>query len=194
MTWAMFGSAASRLCWELLGRKASREMQTGISPCPGVWGSAGSGCVCVGDTVTCCSDEDEALYQKISSEQCHVESLVELLSHCQKSGLAGDFFIHCLKVRAASPCWHIPVGRGSLDKQKAKEESSRVSPGVWHVLEQPCVLGSQGMGAALSLKELTLILPLGCFNNRSMSEVCWRLGIIPVASLAVDEGPHTCSL
>ncbi|XP_014744999.1 PREDICTED: transport and Golgi organization protein 6 homolog [Sturnus vulgaris] len=43
------------------------------------------------------SDEDEALYQKISLEQCHVESLVELLSHCQKSGLAGDFFIHCLK-------------------------------------------------------------------------------------------------
>ncbi|XP_051661542.1 transport and Golgi organization protein 6 homolog isoform X2 [Manacus candei] len=42
-------------------------------------------------------DEDEALYQKISSEQCHVQSLVELLSHCQKSGLTGDFFIHCLK-------------------------------------------------------------------------------------------------
>ncbi|KFO72595.1 Transport and Golgi organization protein 6, partial [Cuculus canorus] len=43
------------------------------------------------------SDEDEALYQKVSSEQCHVENLVELLSHCQKSGLAGDFFIRCLK-------------------------------------------------------------------------------------------------
>ncbi|XP_072729934.1 transport and Golgi organization protein 6 homolog isoform X3 [Ciconia boyciana] len=42
-------------------------------------------------------DEDEALYQKVSSEQCRVESLVELLSHCQKSGLAGDFFIYCLK-------------------------------------------------------------------------------------------------
>ncbi|KAL2300076.1 hypothetical protein Nmel_012035, partial [Mimus melanotis] len=50
-------------------------------------------------SVTCSSDEDEALYQKISLEQCHVESLVELLSHCQKSGLAGDFFIHCLKVQ-----------------------------------------------------------------------------------------------
>lgn len=50
--------------------------------------------------MTCFSDEDEALYQKVSSEQCHVENLVELLSHCQKSGLAGDFFIRCLKVRA----------------------------------------------------------------------------------------------
>uniref|UniRef100_A0A8C5IVT8 Transport and golgi organization 6 homolog n=1 Tax=Junco hyemalis TaxID=40217 RepID=A0A8C5IVT8_JUNHY len=60
-------------------------------------GARGSGGVCAGGTVTCSSDEDEALYQKISLEQCHVESLVELVSHCQKSGLAGDFFIHCLK-------------------------------------------------------------------------------------------------
>ncbi|NXI09473.1 TNG6 protein, partial [Irena cyanogastra] len=57
-------------------------------------GSEGGAAVVVGETI---SDEDEALYQKISSEQCHLESLVELLSHCQKSGLAGDFFIHCLK-------------------------------------------------------------------------------------------------
>ncbi|NXH16580.1 TNG6 protein, partial [Bucco capensis] len=42
-------------------------------------------------------DEDEALYQKVSAEQCRVETLVELLCHCQKSGLAGDFFICCLK-------------------------------------------------------------------------------------------------
>ncbi|NXR80604.1 TNG6 protein, partial [Pycnonotus jocosus] len=57
-------------------------------------GSEGGAAIIVRETI---SDEDEALYQKISLEQCHVESLVELLSHCQKSGLAGDFFIHCLK-------------------------------------------------------------------------------------------------
>ncbi|XP_045675012.1 transport and Golgi organization protein 6 homolog isoform X1 [Phyllostomus hastatus] len=42
-------------------------------------------------------DEDEALYQKVSSEQCQVEHLGDLLSLCQESGLAGDFFIFCLK-------------------------------------------------------------------------------------------------
>ncbi|NWI94293.1 TNG6 protein, partial [Pitta sordida] len=57
-------------------------------------GSEGGAAVVVEEPI---SDEDEALYQKISWEQCHVQSLVELLSHCQKSGLAGDFFIHCLK-------------------------------------------------------------------------------------------------
>ncbi|KAM9374157.1 transport and Golgi organization protein 6 homolog [Phaethornis superciliosus] len=57
-------------------------------------GSEGGATIVVEDTI---SDEDEALYQKVSWEQCRVENLVELLSHCQKSGLAGDFFIHCLK-------------------------------------------------------------------------------------------------
>ncbi|KAM7101146.1 transport and Golgi organization protein 6 homolog isoform 1-T1 [Ciconia maguari] len=57
-------------------------------------GSEGGATIAVEETI---GDEDEALYQKVSSEQCRVESLVELLSHCQKSGLAGDFFIYCLK-------------------------------------------------------------------------------------------------
>ncbi|KAJ1083801.1 hypothetical protein NDU88_003956 [Pleurodeles waltl] len=42
-------------------------------------------------------DEDEALYQKVSSDQWMVECLVDLLSHCKESGLAGDFFLCCLK-------------------------------------------------------------------------------------------------
>ncbi|XP_069918737.1 transport and Golgi organization protein 6 homolog isoform X1 [Oryctolagus cuniculus] len=42
-------------------------------------------------------DDDEALFQKVSSEQGQVEHLGDLLSHCQESGLAGDFFIFCLK-------------------------------------------------------------------------------------------------
>ncbi|NXA07676.1 TNG6 protein, partial [Sapayoa aenigma] len=57
-------------------------------------GSEGGAAVVVEETI---SDEDEALYQKISLEQCHMQSLMELLSHCQKTGLTGDFFIHCLK-------------------------------------------------------------------------------------------------
>ncbi|XP_078524411.1 transport and Golgi organization protein 6 homolog isoform X2 [Lissotriton helveticus] len=43
------------------------------------------------------SDEEEALYQKVSSDQWMVECLVDLLSHCKESGLAGDFFLCCLK-------------------------------------------------------------------------------------------------
>uniref|UniRef100_A0A8B9S214 Transport and golgi organization 6 homolog n=1 Tax=Apteryx owenii TaxID=8824 RepID=A0A8B9S214_APTOW len=57
-------------------------------------GSEGGAVIAVEEPI---SDEDEALYQKVSSEQWHMENLVELLSHCQKSGLAGDFFLRCLK-------------------------------------------------------------------------------------------------
>ncbi|XP_003504341.1 transport and Golgi organization protein 6 homolog isoform X1 [Cricetulus griseus] len=46
---------------------------------------------------TTSDDEDEALYQKVSSEQSQMEHLGDLLSHCQQCGLAGDFFIVCLK-------------------------------------------------------------------------------------------------
>ncbi|XP_058565276.1 transport and Golgi organization protein 6 homolog isoform X3 [Neofelis nebulosa] len=53
--------------------------------------------ITVKETV-CDEDEDEALYQKVSSEQCRVEHLGDLLSHCQECGLAGDFFIFCLQV------------------------------------------------------------------------------------------------
>ncbi|NXE43740.1 TNG6 protein, partial [Ptilorrhoa leucosticta] len=75
-------------------------------------GSEGGATIVVEETI---SDEDEALYQKISSEQCHVESLVELLSHCQKSGLAGDFFIHCLK---------------ELTQVAAEEDEAAPNPGM----------------------------------------------------------------
>nr|XP_028595716.1 transport and Golgi organization protein 6 homolog isoform X1 [Podarcis muralis] len=57
-------------------------------------GSEGGAVVTIKETI---SDEDEALYQKVSSEQWQLEQLVELLSHCQSSGLAGDFFLCCLK-------------------------------------------------------------------------------------------------
>lgn len=63
----------------------------------------------------CSSDEDEVLYQKLSWEQWQLETLVDLLSHCQKSGLAGDFFLRCLQVRGCL-CWE-PGSRKHLTFQ-----------------------------------------------------------------------------
>ncbi|XP_006027919.1 transport and Golgi organization protein 6 homolog [Alligator sinensis] len=56
--------------------------------------SEGGALISVKETI---SDEDEVLYQKLSWEQWQLETLVDLLSHCQKSGLAGDFFLRCLQ-------------------------------------------------------------------------------------------------
>ncbi|XP_042336576.1 transport and Golgi organization protein 6 homolog [Sceloporus undulatus] len=59
--------------------------------------AASEGGVMVAVRETLSHDEDEALYQKVSSEQWQLEQLVDLLSHFQSSGLAGDFFLRCLK-------------------------------------------------------------------------------------------------
>ncbi|XP_067854338.1 transport and Golgi organization protein 6 homolog [Heptranchias perlo] len=43
------------------------------------------------------SDEDEALYEKVSSDQWQTECLTDLLSGLREGSIAGDFFIECLK-------------------------------------------------------------------------------------------------
>nr|XP_060643989.1 transport and Golgi organization protein 6 homolog [Anolis sagrei ordinatus] len=62
-------------------------------------------------------DEDEALYEKVSSEQWRLEQLVGLLSHCQSSGLAGDFFLCCLKELT------LVAGQGASDASPACPQS-----------------------------------------------------------------------
>uniref|UniRef100_A0A6G1RAS2 Transmembrane and coiled-coil domains 7 n=1 Tax=Hypotaenidia okinawae TaxID=2861861 RepID=A0A6G1RAS2_9GRUI len=93
-------------------------------------GSEGGATIVVEETV---SDEDEALYRKISMEQSRVESLVELLSRCQESGLAGDFFIRCLKALTCMAAEDEAVGTKSasvpggslLELEQYHDEQSR---------------------------------------------------------------------
>ncbi|XP_053127528.1 transport and Golgi organization protein 6 homolog [Hemicordylus capensis] len=65
-------------------------------------------------------EEEEALYQKISSEQWQLEQLVDLVSRCRSSGVAGDLFIRCLKELT-----HI-AGQGAADVESVP--LSRRSP------------------------------------------------------------------
>uniref|UniRef100_H3AEV0 Transport and golgi organization 6 homolog n=1 Tax=Latimeria chalumnae TaxID=7897 RepID=H3AEV0_LATCH len=60
-------------------------------------GDEGGAIVCIRKTISE-HDEDEILYQKVSSDQWRVECLADLLSFLQESDLPGDFFIYCLKV------------------------------------------------------------------------------------------------
>jgi len=103
-----------------------------------------------------------------------VESLVELLSHCQKSGLAGDFFIRCLKVRAGRGT---SAGTVSLGLWQAAEGTERpltclgsTEPGYGTPWSRPaaCRAGGPGTGRQpWSQKGLTLFPP----DNRSVPEV-----------------------
>ncbi|KAI1235642.1 Transport and Golgi organization protein 6, partial [Lamprotornis superbus] len=131
------------------------------------------------------SDEDEALYQKISLEQCHVESLVELLSHCQKSGLAGDFFIHCLKEltqvaaedeAAPNPAVQPAGSLLELEQSQARQGrkllvlqlvaalcegiSDTVQEFLAAVLHRACAHPAQGPGAAAEAQTLAMAMGL----------------------------------
>ncbi len=46
-----------------------------------------------------CSDEDEALYEKLSDEQWRLECLMQLLGELKDCDLPGDFFLDLLRVR-----------------------------------------------------------------------------------------------
>ncbi|OWK56727.1 Transport and Golgi organization protein 6 [Lonchura striata] len=134
-------------------------------------GSEGGAAIVVEETI---SDEDEALYQKISLEQCHVESLVELLSHCQKNGLAGDFFIHCLKeltqVAAedeAAPSPAVEPGGSLLELEQYQARQGRkllvlqlVQRFLAAVLQRACTRPAQGPGAAAEAQTLAMAMGL----------------------------------
>lgn len=47
---------------------------------------------------SCLSDEDDALYEKVSGEQWRVECLAQLLAEMKDSDLPGDFFLELLQV------------------------------------------------------------------------------------------------
>nr|XP_033796036.1 transport and Golgi organization protein 6 homolog [Geotrypetes seraphini] len=66
-----------------------------LSPlCQFAAGSEGGAVIVAKETIC---DEDEALFEKVSVDQWWLECLADLLCQSQKSGLAGDFFICCLK-------------------------------------------------------------------------------------------------
>ncbi|XP_038123453.1 transport and Golgi organization protein 6 homolog [Cyprinodon tularosa] len=44
-----------------------------------------------------CSDEDEELYEKLSSEQWRLECLMHLMAQLKDSDLPGDFFLELLQ-------------------------------------------------------------------------------------------------
>ena len=44
------------------------------------------------------SDEDDALYEKLSGEQWRLECLMQLLAELKDSDLPGDFFLDLLQV------------------------------------------------------------------------------------------------
>lgn len=54
------------------------------------------------------SDEDDALYEKLSGEQWRLECLMELLAQLKDSDVPGAFFLDLLQVRTQFSCLQTP--------------------------------------------------------------------------------------
>lgn len=63
-----------------------------------------------------CSDEDDALYEKLSGEQWRLECLMQLLAELKDSDLPGDFFLDLLQELAS---W---AAEEADDEKKAEQE------------------------------------------------------------------------
>lgn len=55
------------------------------------------------------SDEDDALFEKLSEEQWRLECLMQLLTELKDCDLPGDFFLDLLEVRTTHLPKHHPV-------------------------------------------------------------------------------------
>ena len=55
----------------------------------------------------CPSNEDDALYEKLSEEQWRLECLMQLLVELKDSDLPGDFFLDLLQVRSTQTLAHL---------------------------------------------------------------------------------------
>lgn len=62
------------------------------------------------------SDEDDALYEKLSGEQWRLECLMQLLAQLQDSDVPGAFFLDLLQVRTQES------NAGVKMKKKAKSQ------------------------------------------------------------------------
>lgn len=100
------------------------------------------------------SDEEEALFQKVSSEQWQLEQLGGLVAQCQRSSLAGDFFLRCLKVGGWEAAWSarpwreaagVSVDLPALRRQKLGPGSAQEALGRGAQLLRPGTLAGKGL-------------------------------------------------
>ncbi|KAM8946796.1 transport and Golgi organization protein 6 homolog [Pelodytes ibericus] len=90
------------------------------------------------------SDDDEALYEKVSWEQWQTHCLVELLSSSSSKGLAGDFFLFCLKRLT-------PLTAG-------EEEAEHITSDSLLELEQKLTLRSESQERKLQLLQVLSVM------------------------------------
>uniref|UniRef100_A0A8C7Q392 Transport and golgi organization 6 homolog n=1 Tax=Oncorhynchus mykiss TaxID=8022 RepID=A0A8C7Q392_ONCMY len=94
------------------------------------------------------SDEDDALYEKVSGEQWRVECLAQLLAEMKDSDLPGDFFLELLQ---ALTCW-------AAEEEEEEEQEVDTSAMTLLQLEQHLLGKVTGRGQKLALLQVLAVM------------------------------------
>ncbi|CAJ1057290.1 transport and Golgi organization protein 6 homolog [Xyrichtys novacula] len=124
--------------------KKKNEVAAGFSFTPG---SDGGVRLCSRDA---CSDEDDALYEKLSGEQWRLECLMQLLAELKDSDVPGDFFLELLQELT---CW-----AAAEDEEHKDEEELDVSSMTLLEVEQRLLGQAERRGQRLALLQVLAVM------------------------------------
>ncbi|XP_077167006.1 transport and Golgi organization protein 6 homolog isoform X2 [Paroedura picta] len=135
-------------------------------------------------------DEEEALYQKVSSEQWQLEQLVDLLALSRGSGLAGDFFLHCLKELTHVAGQGSPTMESSLLSGKSSVTLEHCcNPSLEPRERELCVLQLVAMLCeSISDALFTDILQVVEFVAATLQRACVSGGVVEAQTLSMAMG------
>ncbi|KAG7468448.1 hypothetical protein MATL_G00142980 [Megalops atlanticus] len=127
------------------------------------------------------SDEDEALYEKVSGEQWSVECLVQLLAEIKDSDLPGDFFLELLKELT-----------GVAAEQEDEEEGMDTAAMTLLELEQHLLRRGEGRGRRLALLQVLAVMCEGLSHtlllHKPSQVVQFIVAMLERACVGLDHG------
>ncbi|KAI1890045.1 hypothetical protein AGOR_G00169170 [Albula goreensis] len=114
------------------------------------------------------SDEDEALYEKVSGEQWRMECVVQLLGEMKDSNLPGDFFLELLEDLTG------------LAVEQAEEEEEEIDTSAMTLLEleQHLTQRGEGHGCRLALLQALAIVCEGLSHTLLLRNPAQVVGFI----------------
>ncbi|XP_054476593.1 transport and Golgi organization protein 6 homolog isoform X2 [Anoplopoma fimbria] len=132
-----------------------------------------------------CSEEDDALYEKLSGEQWRLDCLMQLLAELKDCDLPGDFFLDLLQEMAS---W-----ADTADEDNEEEPELDLSAMTLVEVEQRLLAPSTRRGQRLALLQV-LALMVDCLQHtvllRKTSQVVdFLMSLIQRACVGLDQAP-----
>ncbi|KAI3371767.1 hypothetical protein L3Q82_024319, partial [Scortum barcoo] len=143
-------------------------------------GSDGGARLCSKDS---CSDEDDALYEKLSGEQWTLECLMQLLAELKDCDLPGDFFLNLLQ--------ELTSWAAADDEEKKDEQELDVSAMTLLEVEQQLLGQAARRGQRLALLQVLAVMiefvPHTVLLRKTTQVVDFMVSLLQRACVGLDQ-------